>query len=134
MIFLDSSFIIALKVEEDQHHERALEISKDIGNGKYGDSFISDYIFDESITVIFSRAKNLMQAIRAGDEMFSSFQFLKMEDNCFKNAWKIFKSQKSPAFSFTDCTILAMMENKNISNLATFDKDFKKIEGINVLS
>ena len=36
-------------------------------------------------------------------------------------------------FSFTDCTTLALMEKENIKNIATFDKDFKKIKEINVI-
>ena len=57
----------------------------------------------------------------------------KVDREIFDNAWQIFKEQKNTKLSFTDCTILAIMRNEGISNIATFDKDFKKIDGINVI-
>jgi len=49
-------------------------------------------------------------------------------------SWNIFKEQKNNKLSFTDCTNIAIMRINKIKNIATFDKDFKDIEGINVVS
>ena len=58
MIFIDSNIIISLYNIDDQNHELALKIIKDIENNKYGDAFISDYIFSEIMTVSLIKIKD----------------------------------------------------------------------------
>lgn len=133
MIFLDSSFIVAFEVKKDENHENAVKMSEDIIKGKLGEVFISDYIFDETVTVTLNKTKDLEKAVLVGESLISSFEILKLEEETLKKAWQIFKEQKETLFSFTDCTIIALMQEKGIKNLATFDEDFKKIKEINVI-
>lgn len=134
MIFLDSSFIIAYKIEDDEHHLRAVALSKSISSEHYGEGIISDYIFDEIVTVIFNRTKKLIYAVQSGNELKKSVSIIGISKDLFNDSWKIFKKQKDTRLSFTDCTILALMKKKRISSIATFDKDFNEIEGITVIS
>ena len=134
MIFLDSSFLISFGVEKDSNHEKAVEVMKEIAKGKYGEAFISDYIFDETITVTLARTKSLSKAVIAGTGMKKSYSIEKVDDRIFEEAWGFFQSQKQTIFSFTDCTNIFVMQESNIKNIATFDEDFKKVKGINVIS
>lgn len=133
MIFLDSSFLIAYEVESDQNHQKAVKIMQEIKNNKFGETVISDYIFDETITVTFNKTKNLEKTIFVGEALLKSTVFVKIDKEIFQSSWQIFKSQKNGALSFTDCSTIALMKSKSINSLATFDKDFKKISGINVV-
>ena len=133
MIFLDSSLIVADKIENDQHHKEAAKTMNDIATGKYGNPLISDYIFDEILTVIFSRSKKLPIAIETGQEIRNSVEIRRITESDFEDAWQIFKNQKNTKFSFTDCTTLALMVKEGIRNIATFDQDFSKIKEINVV-
>lgn len=133
MILLDSSFIVAYKVEDDQHYLEAESLIKKINSGMYGPILISDYIFDEVITVLFNRTKKLQIAIEGGEELRRAVQMIKIDDKLFEEAWEVFKQQKNTKLSFTDCTILVLMKKRGIKNIATFDEDFKKIIGVNVI-
>ena len=133
MIFLDTSFIVSYKIENDKHHEEAINLMKRIANGKSGRPIISDYIFDETVTVVFSRSKKLSIALEMGDELKKSVEIIRIDESVFEDGWKIFKNQKNTKFSFTDSTTLALMNKENIKNIATFDEDFKKIKKINVI-
>jgi|SRR3989344_5584148 len=133
MIFLDSSLIVADKIENDQHHKEAAKTMNDIATGKYGNPLISDYIFDEILTVIFSRSKKLPIAIETGQEIRNSVEIRRITESDFEDAWQIFKNQKNTKLSFTDCTTLALMLKEGIRNIATFDQDFSKIKEINVV-
>lgn len=133
MIFLDSSFLVSLEIESDLNHNKAIQIRDDIIKGKYGKTFISDYIFDETVTVTFARTRNLQKAILAGVELKSSAKILRINEDVFENSWKAFKDQKSTKFSFTDCTTVSIMRENNIKNIATFDKDFEKLDWLNVI-
>lgn len=132
MIFLDSSFIIGYYNRNDEHNERAVKIMKDIIAGKYGNPVISDYIFDEIMTVLFNKL-NLKTSIKIGDNILNVFDWFVLDENLFLNSFEIFKNQKNTKLSFTDCSNLILMESKDIKNIATFDEDFLKIDGINII-
>jgi len=132
MIVLDSSFIIAYKIKNDKHHEKALEIMVDIAEGKYGMPIISDYIFDEIVTVILNKA-SFQDASEIGNMLIISADISYMDKDLFNNSWKTFQDQENTKLSFTDCSILTLMKNKGIKQIATFDKDFSKIKDIEVI-
>jgi predicted nucleic acid-binding protein len=133
MIFLDSSYLIANKIEDDENHLKAIKISVPIVQGKYGEGIVNDYIFDEVVTVTLNKTKKLNCAIEVGNEVKNSCKIIKVDKEIFDSAWKIFKEQKNTMFSFIDCSILALMKFRGIKDIATFDKEFLKAEGINVI-
>lgn len=131
MIFLDSSFIVAYYNENDEHHRKALEIMEDLKNEKYGETTIDDYIFNECATVLLARLKDLDKTVEICEKI-KNIMIFRVDEDIFEAAWKIFKEQEETKFSFIDCSTLALMEARVIKNIATFDEDFRKIEGINV--
>lgn len=133
MILLDTSFIVSFYNIRDENHQRAVKIMEEIIREKYGLVLITDYIFDESITVIFIRLKNLSITVEIGETIRKSMEIIDVEKTQFEEAWRIFKKQKKTDFSFTDCTTVAIMKAKNIKNIATFDEDFKKIKWLNII-
>jgi predicted nucleic acid-binding protein len=133
MVVLDSSFLIAFKVLNDVHHGKAAKLMRDIVDGEYGRPFVTDYIFDETITGILVRSKKLGLATEYGNELLRSLEILNVSEEIFAQAWDIFTKQRSSDLSFTDSTTLAVMSRHRIKNVATFDKDFWNIKGINVV-
>jgi hypothetical protein len=95
--------------------------------------YITDYIFDESVTVILIRLKSISETVKIGESIRKSTELLEVEMTDFEDAWKFFKRQEITGFSFTDCTTLEMMKKNEIKNIATFDEDFVKVKGINVI-
>jgi len=105
----------------------------EIIDGKFGNLIISDYIFDETLTVTFSRSRELKKAVLVGTNLRNSVEILKVDETNLEEAWNLFKDQKDTKFSFTDCTTLSLMNKMGIENIATFDRDFKNVKGINVV-
>ncbi len=60
-------------------------------------------------------------------------EIINLDQGILEEAGDIFKDQEDTRFSFTDCTTIACMRGNIIKNLATFDKDFKKLKEINVI-
>mgnify|MGYP001566604286 CR=1 FL=1 len=58
---------------------------------------------------------------------------IRISEEAFEQTWRIFSSQKETKLSFTDCSILSIMQEQGIKNLATFDEEFKKIKDINLI-
>ncbi len=132
MILLDSSFLIAHYNAKDAHHQKAREIMEKIKDKKYGEVIITDYIFDECVTVLYLRLSDLNHVIEKGEEI-KALEIIHIEEQLFEEAWNIFKEQKNTVLSFTDCSILATMNLFPVDYIATFDKDLAAIPGITVI-
>jgi len=133
MIFLDSSLIVAYLNEADFNHAKALQIAKHIGDDTFGPSVITDYIFDEVVTVMLVKTKDITRVQNIGQKLLAANLVLRIDEELFNSAWRIFTQQKKPVFSFTDCTSLAACKANGISNIATFDEDFKKLDEFNTI-
>ncbi len=131
MIFLDSSILVSYEVDSDVNHKKAEAIIEKIIDSDR-EIAISDYVFDEVVTVTFIKSHSLQNAVLAGDRIKTSIKILKVDDFSFENAWNLFKNQETK-LSFTDCSILSIMNEYGIHDLATFDKEFKSIKWINVI-
>ena len=59
MILLDTSLIVAYANTADQNHGRAVEVMKAVAEGVYGTPVITDYVFNEVVTVTLIKAKSL---------------------------------------------------------------------------
>jgi predicted nucleic acid-binding protein len=75
----------------------------------------------------------LRKAVRIEEYLRKSTNLVEATSSDFEDAWRIFKKQKETDFSFTDCTSISIMRRMNIRNLATFDRDFLKLEEVNVI-
>lgn len=133
MILLDSSFIIAYSNEKDQYHAMALEIAKEIDDGKYGTPVVTDYVFDEVVTVMLSRTGNLPRVVDLGEKLLRANRFLRVEEQGFQSAWEAFANQKKRRLSFTDCTCFEICKSNGISSIATFDGDFAEVSSIKLV-
>lgn len=133
MILLDTSFLIAYFNQKDANHQKAMNSVQDIVGKKFGTPYMTDYIFGETVTVALIKMKDLDRATRIGDYMLKALQTIRIEEDVFLAAWKIFHSQKGTRLGFTDCTTIATMKYHGINNIATFDEDFTKISGINCI-
>jgi len=129
-IFLDSSFLIALINDNDSLHKKALEY---VELTEDNDCYISNLIINEVITVIGNKL-GLSVAISSYDLLTSVFNIINEYDlKDFNYNTMLFYETYKTKLSFTDSSILLIMEKKGISNLLSFDKEFKRVENINLI-
>ena len=126
MIFLDSSLLVAYAVSGDSNHVNAVRVVDRIVSGEFGKAVTSDYVFDETVTVILARTKSVQKASETGKLIMESLELWRVDQSTFDYAWQIFRNQKTTRFSFTDCTIISQLEMNGIDNLGTFDREFEK--------
>lgn len=129
-IFVDSSFLIALVNENDSLHEKSLEYIDLIEkNGCY----ISNLVINEVITVIGNKI-DLETALSAFDLINDIFHVInEYEIKDFNSTTMLIYEKHGTKLSFTDCSIIVDMHYHKIENLLSFDKEFKKAEGINLI-
>ena len=126
MIFVDTSAFLALENRQDSHHSRALHFKDDCL--KRGHPLItSDYVLDESYTIIRLRASHTL-SVQFGENLRKS-RLIRIEyltPEIIEKAWRLFKTFSDHDFSFTDCTSFALMERLHISTAFTFDAHFRE--------
>jgi predicted nucleic acid-binding protein len=125
LIFIDTSLLVAFVVAKDTNHEKSVSIMEEIVGGKHGQAITSEYVFDETVTVVLVRSKSLYLASKTEDLIKESMPVLEVGNNTFEASWNRFRNQKDTKFSFTDCTILEVVESNHIDKLATFDREFE---------
>lgn len=133
MILVDTIFLVAYFNLEDENHGETLGIIGNLVGKKFGIPFMTDYIFNETVTVAFIRLKSLERAEWIGDYLLKALAMKRIDEDLFLEAWNIFRSQKGTRLGFTDCTTIAIIRLQGIGNIATFDGDFGKIDGINCI-
>ena len=129
-IFVDSSFLIALVNENDSLHDKSLEYVDLI---EKNDCYISNLVINEVITVIGNKI-DLETALSAFDLINDIFHIInEYEIKDFNSTTMLIYEKHNTKLSFTDCSIIVDMHYHKIENLLSFDKEFKKAEGINLI-
>lgn len=127
MIFVDTSFLIALLVKTDSHHEKALKIAESIHERKV----INSTVMNETLNAFTGKGgkigKELYQII---EEMFD-IEFLNQSD--YEHALEIYLHFDS-SINFLDCAILSTMIRNKIDKIISFDSDFEKVKGIKIIN
>lgn len=122
-VFLDTSALYAYINAKDPDHKKI----KKFLNGFKGEVVITNYIFDEIVTLVLARLGH-DKAVLVGDILNKSPQVERMwvTQSDEKNAWAIFVSRKDKGYSFTDCISFVVMKRLKISKCLALDSHFKQ--------
>lgn len=133
--FLDTSFIMALVLDSDANYDKAVKLDY-ILNEK---CFINNNVLNEVLTLT-GRKINIDSAKEIYYNLIDSFEVLDEYDilNYNSENFKIFEkyigiNSNKTKLSFTDSSIILTMKEFEIDSLVTFDKEFKRVEGINLI-
>ena len=131
-VFLDTGIFVAFHNTRDTNHTRALELIRALVEGGLGTAYTSDYIFDEAVTVALVRTGRPENALAVGrmilGEITAPFlAILRVGEDDFKKAWKLFSQHADRGLSFTDCTSIALLRTGGIESIVSFDTDFDGI-------
>ncbi len=124
MIFVDSSYIIALAAERDQWHENAV---KNISKIDKREKVITEAMVIESI--------NLIGKCKGGKVGKTIFQYIQDNytiynpHNILKRAMEEFVKYDG-TLSLADCTAIVTIQDLGIHEIISFDDDFDKVNGI----
>jgi hypothetical protein len=101
-VFADTSFLVAFYNKSDANHAEARKLIQLYDKITL---IISDYIFDEFLTVLLARENKLI-SIDAGEKILNDKKIclIKIDNEVFQKAWFIYHRFKDKNWSFTDCT------------------------------
>ena len=127
MIFVDTSAWYALEAEDEITHEKVQQFLADIATGKHGVAVTTDYVLDETMTLLQSK-KGLEAAVTFIDKIkrSKSIRIFWVSESIFDKALVIFRKTADSHWSFTDCTSFALMKDLTITEAFTLDSHFKQ--------
>ena len=125
MYFLDTTFIVALFVSNDQWHQKAVEIFEKI---KLDEFIISKLVIAETITVLKNKlnTKEIREIYRTLPKIVNVID----DYEFFDDAMEIFVKYDSK-ISFFDSMYIYLKKKENITEIISFDSDFDRVNGIN---
>jgi predicted nucleic acid-binding protein len=123
-VFVDTIAWLALYDRNDRFHHEAKGKLSDIQKNRI-DLVTSDYILDESLTIVRLRV-NHAAAVVFGTALLNSriVQMIHLTEADKSAAWEIFRKFSDKDFSFTDCTSFAVMKRLGLQSCFTFDAHF----------
>lgn len=122
-IFLDTSAVYAYINRKDPDH---IKVKAVIG-GFRGKLIITNYIFDEAITLITARLGH-QTAVFVGNILLNSPQIEKVwiTQDDEKKSWTLFSERDDKEYSFTDCTSFVVMRRLKIIKSLALDGHFRQ--------
>ena len=126
MIFLDANYLVSYYIESEKHHERALEISKEIKNKE---KIISRSIIAETINILHNKIKTDFQNIeRAYEDLNNKYHIIEDYYYCDRTITRVLKDTKR--LPFFDNLYMVLMKELGIKKIVSFDKHFDNQKGI----
>lgn len=122
MIFLDVNFIISLFIEDHSHNKQAMEIYERI---KDQELIITNSVIMEVMTVLNIKLKVSKDTLEKVYTSINTEIFEIIEDTgLYDDAIKRQIAYLPERLPFFDCLYIELMEQMNIKEIATFDKQF----------
>ncbi|MFW5917262.1 MAG: type II toxin-antitoxin system VapC family toxin [Halorubrum sp.] len=129
-VFLDTGVLYADHDRDASRHDAASTALDAVYDGEFGQPYVSDYIYDEAVTLTLKRggaftpARQLGEKIRGCDPYPETYELLRVSGAIFDDAVSLFEKYDDQALSFTDATTAALCRRHDIDALLSFDDDF----------
>jgi predicted nucleic acid-binding protein len=132
-VLIDTGVLCADHDRDATRHDIASEALDAVYDGELGHPYISDYIFDEAITLTAARtgshtaATALSQKLRGTESYPTVYELLDVSSAVFSDAVTVFERYDGQALSFTDATSIALVTRHGLDGILSFDDDFDGI-------
>lgn len=129
-ILVDTGVLYADHDTDASRHEPATNALEAVYDGEFGKPYISDYVFDEAITLTRTRAGSHAAATRLSDRLRGQdsyphvYELLYVSAAVFTDGITVFERYDDQGLSFTDATSVALVNRHDIDEILSFDADF----------
>lgn len=122
--FIDTGFLIALELADDQHHAAAVAAWRDVRRRR--STFVSTaYVLDEVVTFFNTRGHHA-KAVQIGEALLASriARLVQVDQALFEAGWREFVRRPDKRYSLTDCVSFILMKQLKIKHALAFDRHF----------
>ena len=127
MILVDTGAWYALSDPRDRNSASAIAAWDQVRTGEYGRALATDYILDETYTLL--RMRLGVRAVRAfRDRVVRSgnLRIVRVSERDFEDALDMLVAHDDKRWSLTDCTSFLLMRQLSIGSAFSFDRNFRE--------
>lgn len=127
-LFVDTGGWVALFNSRDRDHAPASRYWSQV-RGERRPILTTDYVLDETYTVIRRTRAGLEGAIEFHRRVAESrvVEIAEIDVGLREKAWELFTRYDDKVLSFTDCTSFALLRDRGVAEVFTFDSDFARV-------
>lgn len=127
-LFVDTGAWVALFNVRDRDHARASRYWSHVREARRP-ILTTDYVLDETYTLVRRSRAGLQGAIEFHRLVTESrvIEITEVDADCRERAWDLFTRYDDKVLSFTDCTSFALLRERGLSEVFTFDSDFARV-------
>jgi len=131
-ILVDTDVLVSFINRSESRHPQAAELLRRTWEGGWGAPIITDFVLDEALTLLMSRSARLDFADRLLKMALEPLApganpllpLVRVSDTAFAAAIPLYRRHFRRGLSFTDCTTLAVIAERGVDLLASFDRGF----------
>ena len=126
-VFLDTSYLLALEVANDQYHRTAVEHwNRAQADGLPG-LVTTSSVLAEVVTYLNSRDLHA-KATQVGADLLQSpsVHLVHVDESLFLEAWRLLIQHADKRFALTDCASFILRRRLGITTAFTFDHHFRQ--------
>jgi len=128
--FLDTSYVLALVLRDDEHHETAIQFQQQYR----GELVTTDYVLLEVHDSLCQESLRPL-ALSVTDRLLgdASVTIIRGSDSLFDRGRNLFRSRPDKDWSLTDCISFVIMQDHELREALAFDDHFRQA-GFNTLT
>lgn len=133
-VLVDTNVLVAQQNRRDRdRHSAAVQAMTSVLTGRHGQPFVTDYVFDETLTLVRRQTKSYREMMTVANRILGrppfprAFEVLMVTGPVFREALKIVETYHDRDLSFTDATIIALVQRRGIGHVLSFDAGFDGI-------
>lgn len=132
-VFVDTGVLYADHDRDATRHDAASDALEAVYDGEFGHPYISDYIYDEAVTLTRRRTDSVTAANRLGERLRGAGDFPALYElhhvsmAAFDDAVATFSRYDDQSLSVTDATSIALVDRLDVDHILSFDDDFDGI-------
>lgn len=125
-VFLDTGYVIALSVEADENHERAVELAEQL------EAEQTRLVTTRAIMLEIGNALSKLRYRQAAVELLnalendSSVEIVPFSEELFAEALELFSSHLDKEWGLVDCVSFIVMREHGLTEALTTDKHYEQ--------
>lgn len=129
-VLIDTGLFYALQNRRAARHKSAKRTFSEAIDGQFGTLYTSEYVYDETITLVRARTGSFAEAQTVGERILGRsgfpdvFDLLYVTEEIFDETVDILERYRDHSLSFTDATTVALVDQYNLDGVVSFDDDF----------
>jgi len=124
LIFVDSSYFIAVAHEKDRWHRRAVELVGELSDEK----LVSELVVEESVTAVGAIGGG-KAGVNLYEYIVGNCEIVFTDRELLENAIQVYLKYDG-TLSVADAVSVEVMRKHGIKKIVSFDADFDKVTGV----